>query len=191
MLKQQIKLLKHSPNGIVGWGLGWFLMKWQGEKLYGHDGATIGQFAFLRILPRENIAIALLTNGGDAKGLYRSTVTELIHAIVKVNEPALPAAANRQPDLQLYAGTYENIQNRINLTVKKGSLYYKMIVKDSRESIIPANTKLTFLDKNTARLNSGNVVVDRAAALFSGYSDQARPAYLQIGYRQYRRVAGD
>ena len=33
------------------WGLGWIRFDWNGERLYGHDGNTIGQAAFLRIHP--------------------------------------------------------------------------------------------------------------------------------------------
>ena len=33
------------------WGLGWIRFGWDGERLLGHDGNTIGQSAFLRVLP--------------------------------------------------------------------------------------------------------------------------------------------
>ena len=33
------------------WGLGWIRFGWDGHRLIGHDGNTIGQAAFLRILP--------------------------------------------------------------------------------------------------------------------------------------------
>src|SRR5439155_23358693 len=43
------------------WGLGWILMSWDGREVYGHDGNTLGQAGFLRIVPDAGIAIALLT----------------------------------------------------------------------------------------------------------------------------------
>ena len=33
------------------WGLGWIRFDWNGERLYGHDGNTLGQAAFMRIHP--------------------------------------------------------------------------------------------------------------------------------------------
>ncbi|MFD0474987.1 serine hydrolase domain-containing protein [Nonomuraea thailandensis] len=33
------------------WGLGWFRCDWNGHRAHGHDGNTIGQAAFLRVLP--------------------------------------------------------------------------------------------------------------------------------------------
>ena len=35
------------------WGLGWIRFGWDGERLLGHDGNTIGQSAFLRLLPSQ------------------------------------------------------------------------------------------------------------------------------------------
>ncbi len=35
------------------WGLGWIRFGWDGRRLIGHDGNTIGQGAFLRVLPEE------------------------------------------------------------------------------------------------------------------------------------------
>ncbi|MFC7587894.1 serine hydrolase domain-containing protein [Nonomuraea antimicrobica] len=34
-----------------GWGLGWTLYDWNGIAGYGHDGAAIGQYAYLRVVP--------------------------------------------------------------------------------------------------------------------------------------------
>ena len=189
MLKPQVKLQKHSPNAIGNWGLSWFLMNYNGEKLFGHDGATIGQFAFLRILPEKNMAIAMLTNGGDAKGLYKAMFDELLGSLAKVTEPELPVPADRQPNLDTYAGSYENIQSRIDLSVKHGRLMIDVVHKDSGISTIPADISLTFIDKHTARMNSGNPILDRTTALFSGYDAQNKPEYLQTGLRQHRRVS--
>ncbi|MBO0831112.1 MAG: serine hydrolase, partial [Actinobacteria bacterium] len=43
------------------WGIGWIRFGWNGRRLIGHDGNTIGQSAFLRLLPDEGLAVALLT----------------------------------------------------------------------------------------------------------------------------------
>ena len=47
------------------WGLGWIRFGWDGQRLIGHDGNTLGQAAFLRVLPdARGLAVTLLTNGG-------------------------------------------------------------------------------------------------------------------------------
>src|SRR5947207_11473434 len=60
------------------WGAGWILFDWDGRRLIGHDGNTIGQSAFLRIVPDRGLAIALLTNGGNAHELYEELYAELL-----------------------------------------------------------------------------------------------------------------
>src|SRR4029453_12816407 len=42
------------------WGLGVILFDWDGHRLYGHDGSTIGQNSMLRILPEANVAMCPL-----------------------------------------------------------------------------------------------------------------------------------
>ena len=37
------------------WGLGWIRFSWDGHRLFGHDGSTVGQGAFMRILPGAGI----------------------------------------------------------------------------------------------------------------------------------------
>src|SRR5215471_14997563 len=39
------------------WGLGWIRFGWDGRRLVGHDGNTLGQAAFLRVLPDEGLAV--------------------------------------------------------------------------------------------------------------------------------------
>ncbi|ANZ35470.1 hypothetical protein BBK82_04620 [Lentzea guizhouensis] len=66
-------------NGGGGWGLGWALHRYRdGSTGVGHGGATIGSFAFLRVLPETGVAVAVLTNGGAAGKLSREVFTHLL-----------------------------------------------------------------------------------------------------------------
>jgi CubicO group peptidase (beta-lactamase class C family) len=91
------------------WGLGWIRFGWNGSRLVGHDGNTIGQAAFLRLLPEHGLAVTLLTNGGNATDLYQDLYREIFAALADVAMP-LPLAPPAQPptvDLARHAGTYE------------------------------------------------------------------------------------
>ncbi|MFI5845465.1 serine hydrolase domain-containing protein [Catenuloplanes sp. NPDC051500] len=95
------------PGG--GWGLGWEILD-DGGSVIGHDGGTIGQAAFLRVVPDRDVAIALLTNGGDAASLYWSLVPPLIHALTGVRLPP-PATLPPVPapfDASRYLGVYSS-----------------------------------------------------------------------------------
>jgi CubicO group peptidase (beta-lactamase class C family) len=54
------------------WGLGWIRYGWDGHRLIGHDGNTIGQSAFLRLLPEQGLAVVLLTNCGHGATCTRT-----------------------------------------------------------------------------------------------------------------------
>jgi CubicO group peptidase (beta-lactamase class C family) len=92
------------------WGLGWELFDSLGTPVVGHDGNTIGQASFLRLLPERGIAVVLLTNGGDPYGLYRDVVGHVLRELVGVELRPLPVPpADPQPvDATRYAGTYSN-----------------------------------------------------------------------------------
>ena len=91
------------------WGLGWIRFDWGGHQLVGHDGNTIGQAAYLRVLPEARLAVVLVTNGGHARDLYQDLYREIFCEIAEVEmaapiqPPAQPAAADVTPHL----GTYE------------------------------------------------------------------------------------
>ena len=77
------------------WGLGWIRFGWDGRRLIGHDGNTIGQAAFLRVLPDEGLAVTLLTNGGNTRDLYEDLYRE-IFAELAGDRDAAPARASER-----------------------------------------------------------------------------------------------
>jgi CubicO group peptidase (beta-lactamase class C family) len=91
------------------WGLGWILMTWDGRPVYGHDGGTIGQTAFLRIVPDAGIAICLLTNGGHTQDLFRDLFAEILAETAGLQMPTRlePPATPPSIDLARYAGVYK------------------------------------------------------------------------------------
>jgi hypothetical protein len=107
MQEEQVKL----PNlGMLGtsWGLGWEIFDWQGGTVIGHDGGTIGQAAFLRVVPDRDVAIALLTNGGDAIAVYTEVYSRLLRELADIELPARPTppAQPQHIDATRYVGTY-------------------------------------------------------------------------------------
>ncbi|MGW2939832.1 serine hydrolase domain-containing protein [Streptomyces sp. NPDC001156] len=100
------------------WGLGWFLPTWEGRTLYGHDGGTIGQSAFLRILPDRDVVIVLLTNGGRTRELFRAVANEILPqtAGLRVPGPPQPPAERIPVDLADWYGSYERHGVRMDLT---------------------------------------------------------------------------
>jgi dipeptidyl aminopeptidase/acylaminoacyl peptidase/CubicO group peptidase (beta-lactamase class C family) len=99
------------------WGLGWIRVTWDGRQLIGHGGSTIGQNAYLQVLPDEGLAVVLLTNGGDTDGLYEDLYREIFAELAGVamrpplRPPAEPVAVDAGPHL----GTYERAGSRLEV----------------------------------------------------------------------------
>ncbi len=96
--------------GMMGthWGLGWELFDTPDGTVIGHDGGTIGQSAFLRVVPEKGVAIAMLTNGGDIISLYRDVFSHLLPLLAGIDLPALPTppAQPQRVDAGRYVGHY-------------------------------------------------------------------------------------
>src|SRR5215470_13419766 len=111
MQQPQVKL----PHlGLMGdsWGLGWELFDWAGGPVIGHDGGTIGQSSMLRIVPDRDVAVALVTNGGNPFGPYLEIFSRVLRELAGVEMPPLPTPppeaerAAGGPALDRYLGTY-------------------------------------------------------------------------------------
>jgi CubicO group peptidase (beta-lactamase class C family) len=91
------------------WGIGWIRFGWDGQRLVGHDGNTIGQAAFLRILPEAGLAVTLLTNGGNTRDLYEDLYREIFAELagVALPTPIAPPATPANADITPHLGRYE------------------------------------------------------------------------------------
>jgi len=107
------------------WGLGWIVTSWDGATVYGHDGATYGQAAFLRVLPgtaeRPPLVVVLAVNGGDARELFQDLFSEVFAELAGVTVPPALQAPAVPPvvDAQRYVGRYA--RESVEMTVAPGT----------------------------------------------------------------------
>ncbi|WP_406135729.1 serine hydrolase [Streptomyces sp. NBC_01089] len=99
------------------WGLGWIRFDADGHRMLGHDGNTIGQSAFLRLLPEQDLAVTLLTNGGSTHDLYLELFTEIFAELAGVTlpQPLQPPATPAPVDAGRHLGRYERAGARIEI----------------------------------------------------------------------------
>jgi CubicO group peptidase (beta-lactamase class C family) len=90
------------------WGLGLIRFEWDGRRVVGHDGATIGQEAYLRMVPELGLAVAVLTNGGNSGDLFQAAITELLASLGGIAVPGRPepVPGARVIDAERYVGRY-------------------------------------------------------------------------------------
>ncbi|MFJ4225426.1 serine hydrolase domain-containing protein [Microbacterium sp. NPDC089695] len=74
--------------GVSAWGQGWFHVDWDGHHAIGHDGASSGQRAYLRVFPDDGLVVTLLTNGGNGGALFRDLVAPVVHEQIGATAPA-------------------------------------------------------------------------------------------------------
>jgi CubicO group peptidase (beta-lactamase class C family) len=112
------------------WGLGWMLFDCDGRRVYGHDGGTLGQSAFLRVVPDADVAVALLANGGHTVDLFDDLVRPLLDELAGFTLPIRlePPAVAVDGALERYVGVYERLGNRIEIELRDGRLVGRLIV---------------------------------------------------------------
>ncbi|MEX0784532.1 MAG: serine hydrolase domain-containing protein [Dehalococcoidia bacterium] len=106
-----------------GWGLGWMLFDWDGQRIIGHDGGTVGQSSFFRMSPAQSFGAAILTNGGNTQALYRKVMGEVFRRGASLEMPPLPQAdPAAQVDPARFVGTYEKLSSRLEIQLEEGTL---------------------------------------------------------------------
>jgi len=84
MTETQVVLDRAADAAAPRWGLGWMLDTWNGHPVYWHLGTTIGNYAWLHVLPDDGLVFVVFCNGGAAElagpEVFGAFATELAHA---------------------------------------------------------------------------------------------------------------
>jgi hypothetical protein len=136
------------------WGIGWIRFGWDGQRLVGHDGNTIGQSAFLRLLPEQGFAVVLLTNGGNARDLYQELYQEIfaelagVHLPDPLTPPATPTRVDgqqvdgqqvdgQQVGMRQYEGVYERAGGRLEVLAGEDGPVLRTTVLGQIAELVP------------------------------------------------------
>jgi len=135
------------------WGLGWMLFRPEGGPVYGHDGGTVGQSAFFRLVPEKGVAIALLTNGGDTSALYDELVGHVLRETAGIELPtrAVPPTEPVEISADLVTGRYEGVLSASTVSVEDGEFWVvEEAVTEEAKVLIPEprRTRLVPLDES-------------------------------------------
>ncbi|MGV9771738.1 serine hydrolase domain-containing protein [Streptosporangium sp. NPDC003464] len=188
---QQPQVTLPDINQGTAWGLGWELFDLPGGPVFGHDGNTIGQSAFLRAVPGHDVAVAILTNGGLPRRVHAEIAGRVLHELAGVELPGEPMPDPAAPpvDAFRYAGTYMSSTCETAVSQdEQGRLWLERIPIGITAELdeLPYRTELvawrgdTFLPVEPER-------GARAPLAFLGDDGAGRAVYLHTG-RADRRV---
>ncbi|MEV6244045.1 serine hydrolase domain-containing protein [Lentzea sp. NPDC051838] len=86
------------------WGLGWMIVDGVDGTVIGHNGGNKGIESFLRVVPETGVAVAVLTNGGDAQPVFDAVREQFLG--VRAHPRPVPPAVPIPVDLARVAGVY-------------------------------------------------------------------------------------
>ena len=176
-----------------GWGLGWILY-WTGEPpVIGHDGATIGQQAYLRIVPEADLVVALLTNGGAMGALFEDLVRPILAELAgaRLREPATPPKEPLEVDLAPFLGTYERAGVRLEVTEQDGRILLDVTSTGPLANLAPKEPvrELVVLDADTLITSEPDPRVGRHMTVKFLDPSPTGFGYLHLGGRATARAA--
>jgi dipeptidyl aminopeptidase/acylaminoacyl peptidase/CubicO group peptidase (beta-lactamase class C family) len=142
MVEKQAELPDRFTIGD-SWGLGWIRDDWNGARIVGHDGNTIGQSAFLRLLPDQELAVTLLTNGGNAHDLYVELYREIFAELagVAMPQPLEPPSAPVTVDATRHLGVYERAGSLTEVLKGENGLRLRHTVTGPLADLMPEKTR--------------------------------------------------
>jgi CubicO group peptidase (beta-lactamase class C family) len=163
----------HAEVSIYGWFdswcLGWARFDWAGGPVWGWDGVINGERSVLRILPEQQAAVALMTNGSAGRALYRSLFTDLMQSefglgVTPLSLDPSPGAAG---DLSRYEGVYAWPDWRVEVTATGPGLL--ITGEDSEAEALPIDERAFLVDA---------VDPDNPTVSFGAFDASGRPGVI-------------
>jgi hypothetical protein len=157
--------------------------------VFGHDGSTIGQAAWLRYHPESGTVFALLTNGGNGKAVVNELLREVFQEAAGIEPTPAPEAT---PGLTLpperYVGRYANVMETVEVTHEDDA--FVATITPAPAAAVIAGTRRVPLAAVSDELMVGVApgYTETATYHFLMPDGDGRAQYLHSGVRAHRRV---
>jgi CubicO group peptidase (beta-lactamase class C family) len=133
-----------DPNNGGTMGLGIFLDDRWGTPVVFHDGGVQGQSAYLRVLPKLDTVMAVMSTGGVPQVFHRHVFSILTSSIPNVQAPlGAVAQTHLKVENSRFVGRYEASATRVDISEVNGSLTAEIVW--GRETDAPMSTGLLAL----------------------------------------------
>jgi CubicO group peptidase (beta-lactamase class C family) len=170
-------------------GLGWQLHTWCDRSVFGHDGATVGQASFLRVMPEADLAVALLTNGGPARNLYQALYGDIFRRLAGVDLPQSPNALQSAAfDVRRVLGSYANALTRAEVLVEHGQLKLKTSMRQLAGILPDQIWPLTPISDDACRVEDAELTARDILVFHHFEAPDGRARYLSLRNRDLARL---
>ncbi|MHC9083462.1 serine hydrolase domain-containing protein [Luteimonas sp. RIT-PG2_3] len=167
-------------------GLGWELFGPPERLLPGHDGATPGQAAMLRLVPDRGIVIAAAATGPGARTLFSALLRRLLP-----DEPGLfqsPPAAVPNVSIAPLLGRYACRARFIDIDQDADGLVLRSGPRNDPSGMIkPTSGRLWALDHSLALRRDGSASAPQPV-VFSEFDGNGLAQAVHVGQRMHRRL---
>ena len=193
MLEERRQIGDVSSADIMG--TTWLLHNWGGVLAHGHNGGTLGQQSFLRVVPSCGLAVVLMANGGAMDALSGDLLAEVIGSIGGVS--VTPAFSPGDPhtrvtsspeELDALCGLYRDAAADFVLERTGGSLTARRtdhidpsVTAESAESV-----SLSLIEVHPGVF--ATQLPQSAGWIRITFSDNGSTQLLHVGSRAYPRV---
>lgn len=174
------------------YGLGWIVDDWDGVRIVGHDGNSLGQNAFLRMAPEHGFAVCIQSNVDSAFGLARELLSWLFTERLGVGPAEPPQAADGPVDVDVerLAGRYERVG--LDLVFRgdgDGRFVVDVLPNGPVRQMAPIEgIPLRPVNERTFLLKLPIADQEIAGTFLNPDDDTAAPTYFHFGGRAHRRV---
>ncbi len=181
------------PGSSDEWALGWNVKHWGDVDVLAHDGDTVGQRAFLRVVPGADAAVVVLTNSGRGDHIAQAVFETVGRELLDATPPALPAPlpVDERSDPGLCAGIYERMHQRLAIAGGDNDTLRMTIIPDELFSMAGMRERtltLTPVDELRFVTTDPDTGVESLVVMIDE-EDEDRPAYVHYGRRAHRRIA--
>jgi CubicO group peptidase (beta-lactamase class C family) len=172
----------HAEVSLYGWFDAWCLglasFDWAGGQVWGWDGLVNGERSVLRILPDQQAAVVLMTNGSTGRAMYRSLFAELMESSFQLGVPPLvldPVAG----DLSRFVGSYGWPDRHVDVTATASGLC--IASEDDMVEALPLDDRTVLLDP---------LDPDNPTMTFGAFDAAGRPQALYLMLWALPRLGG-
>jgi CubicO group peptidase (beta-lactamase class C family) len=171
--------------------LGWTVWDWDDAVAIGHNGDTVGQKAFLRIVPEHRFAAVLLTNSPVGSAMAAELLPWIVGELLEVAVPQVPAADPDRgtPDVRAVLGSYERLHQHVEVHEAPSGLAMTLVPDAAMRALGATEVELPLDPIGPEQYRTTHPATgDAQVVTFLDPDTLGRTEYLHYGGRAHRRT---